>query len=96
MIEDQSFQSRILRSNPTLRFLEQAARFSRSMPEDLRKAILDPDSTDKLQKYMDSIRDRRAMIRTTTAVDIVSGGDKGEPNMLSISISNARTMVPDG
>lgn len=48
------------------------------MPEELRDAILGAHSHKKLLEYMDEDRDRRAMVRTSTAVDVVQGGDKGE------------------
>jgi Gly-Xaa carboxypeptidase len=78
IIEDQPFKSKITRHNPTLTYLRQAARLSKSMPEELREAILGPRSNEKILEYMDSSRERRAMVRTSTAVDVISGGDKGK------------------
>ena len=48
------------------------------MPEDLRQAVLGSQNSKKLVDYMDNDRERRAMIRTSTAVDVIQGGDKGE------------------
>ena len=48
------------------------------MPEELRKAVLGSQSSKKLLEYMDGDRERRAMIRTSTAVDVIQGGDKGK------------------
>lgn len=59
-------------------YLQKAARFSKSMPDELRKAILDENSSEGLLKYLEASRDRRALVRTTTAADLISGGDKGE------------------
>lgn len=47
------------------------------MPEDLRQAIIGAQGSKKLLEYMDRDRERRAMIRTSTAVDVIQGGDKG-------------------
>ena len=82
IIEDHPFRSKITRHNPTLTYLRQAARLSKSMPEELREAILGPHSSEKILEYMDSSRERRAMVRTSTAVDVISGGDKGKPCLL--------------
>jgi Gly-Xaa carboxypeptidase len=78
LIEDHPFESQLVRNNPTLTYLRQAALYSKKMPEDLRQAILGTHSSKKLLEYMNSDRERRAMIRTSTAVDVISGGDKGE------------------
>ncbi|KIW78846.1 hypothetical protein Z517_08685 [Fonsecaea pedrosoi CBS 271.37] len=76
LIEDHPFQSQLVRNNPTLTYLRQAALYSKQMPEDLREAILGAQSSKRLLEYMDSDRERRAMIRTSTAVDVIQGGDK--------------------
>lgn len=78
LIEDHPFKSQLTRRNPTLTFLRQAALSSRDMPEDLRQAILGAQSSKRLLEYMDSDRERRAMVRTSTAVDMIQGGDKGK------------------
>ncbi len=77
LIEDQPFKSQLVRQNPTLTYLRQAALLSKEMPEDLRDAILGSRSSKKLLEYMDNDRERRAMVRTSTAVDVIQGGDKG-------------------
>lgn len=77
LIEDHPFKSQLVRQNPTLTFLRQAALLSTDMPDDLREAILGPHSSKKLLEYMDGDRERRAMVRTSTAVDVIQGGDKG-------------------
>ncbi|KIV90191.1 hypothetical protein PV10_07522 [Exophiala mesophila] len=76
IIEDHPFAPYISRRNPTLTYLQRAARFSKSMPDELRKAILDDKSSEELLKYLEASRDRRALVRTTTAADLISGGDK--------------------
>ena len=48
------------------------------MPLSLRIAVLDPSTSDEVLKYMDSSSERRALVRTSTAVDIIRGGEKGE------------------
>lgn len=78
LIEDHPFPSRLIRHNPTLSYLRQAALLSKSMPEDLRDAILGSQSSRKLLEYLDSDRERRAMVKTSTAIDVVKGGDKGK------------------
>ncbi|KAK5198562.1 Gly-Xaa carboxypeptidase [Exophiala xenobiotica] len=76
LIEDQPFKSQLVRQNPTLTYLRQAALLSKDMPEDLRDAISGSRSSKKLLEYMDSDRERRAMVRTSIAVDVIQGGDK--------------------
>ncbi|KIW96234.1 uncharacterized protein Z519_03302 [Cladophialophora bantiana CBS 173.52] len=76
LIEDHPFKSQLVRNNPTLTYLRQAALYSKKMPEDLRGAILGAQNSKKLLEYMESDRERRAMIRTSTAVDVIQGGDK--------------------
>ncbi|EXJ89211.1 hypothetical protein A1O3_02277 [Capronia epimyces CBS 606.96] len=75
-IEGNPFKSQLIRQNPTLTFLRQAALLSKNMPDDLRDAILETHSSKKLLEYMDADRERRAMVRTSTAVDMIQGGDK--------------------
>ena len=85
LIEDHPFKSQLVRSNPTLTYLRQAALHSKDMPGDLREAILGTQSSKKLLEYMDSDRERRAMVRTSTAVDVIQGGDKGR----SLSVAHS-------
>ncbi|PVH78384.1 Gly-Xaa carboxypeptidase [Cadophora sp. DSE1049] len=75
-IEDNPFQSRLTAANPTLTYLKIIAIHAKDIPLGLRKAILDPRSADKVLKYMDSSLDLRALVRTSTAVDVVQGGEK--------------------
>ena len=89
LIEDYPFKSQLAQQNPTLTYLRQAACLSKKMPEELRKAILNGTSSKKLLEYMDGDRERRAMVRTSTAVDVIQGGDKGE------SIALAPTLLPN-
>lgn len=84
LIEDRPFKSQLVRTNPTLTYLRQAALHSKTMPVDLRDAVLNAHHhSQKLLQYMDSDRERRAMVRTSTAVDVIQGGDKGKPNAFS-------------
>ncbi|EXJ63874.1 hypothetical protein A1O7_00209 [Cladophialophora yegresii CBS 114405] len=96
LIEDHPFTSQLVRNNPTLTYLRQAALYSKAMPEDLRQAILSSQSPKKLLDYMDSDRERRAMIRTSTAVDVIQGGDKVNslPENASILV-NHRIAIQD-
>ncbi|KAG4439432.1 hypothetical protein IFR05_005079 [Cadophora sp. M221] len=75
-IEDNPFQSRLTSTNPTSNYLKTIALYAKDIPSDLRKAILDPRSADKVLKYMDNSLDRRALVRTSTAVDVIQGGEK--------------------
>lgn len=77
-IEASPFTSRLTNNNPTTVYLKSTALNSKSMPLSLRKAILDPSSSTEVLKYMDSSLERRALVRTSTAVDIMRGGEKGE------------------
>ena len=88
IIEDHPFAPHISRRNPTLNYLQRAARFSKSMPDELRKAILDDKSSEELLKYLEASRDRRALVRTTTAADLISGGDKGESTCHSCGLGS--------
>ncbi|KIY00384.1 uncharacterized protein Z520_04069 [Fonsecaea multimorphosa CBS 102226] len=96
LIEDHPFKSQLVRNNPTLTYLRQAALYSKQMPDDLREAILGAQSSKKILEYMESDRERRAMIRTSTAVDVVSGGDKVNslPENASILV-NHRIAIQD-
>ncbi|KIV81012.1 hypothetical protein PV11_08466 [Exophiala sideris] len=76
LIEDNPFQSQLIRQNPTLTFYRQAAVLSKSMPLELRDAILGLKPTKRFLEYMDGDRERRAMVRTSTAITMVQGGDK--------------------
>ncbi|MAD84974.1 MAG: hypothetical protein CL912_18605 [Deltaproteobacteria bacterium] len=64
--------------NPTSTYLKTVALHAKDIPADLRKAILDPRSADKVLKYMENSPETRALIRTSTAVDVVQGGEKGK------------------
>jgi Gly-Xaa carboxypeptidase len=77
-IEANPFPSRLTGHNPTTQYLKCSALHSRNMPPSLRKAILNGSSSSEVLKYMDSSPVTRALVRTTTAVDIVRGGEKGE------------------
>lgn len=77
-IEANPFTSRLTDHNPTTEYLKCTALHSKSMPSSLREAILDSPSSSKVLKYMDSSLETRALIRTSTAVDVIRGGEKGE------------------
>ncbi|KIW15751.1 hypothetical protein PV08_05801 [Exophiala spinifera] len=76
LIEDHPFPSKLIRHNPTLNYLRQAALLSKHMPDDLRDVILGSQSSSKLLEYLNTDRERRAMVKTSIAVDVVRGGDK--------------------
>lgn len=46
------------------------------MPLPLRDAILSPSSKNKVIEYMDGSLETRALVRTSTAIDVVHGGEK--------------------
>ncbi|KAH7346269.1 Gly-Xaa carboxypeptidase [Rhexocercosporidium sp. MPI-PUGE-AT-0058] len=75
-IEDHPFQSRLTSANPTSYYLKTIALHAKDIPSDLQKAILDPKSADRVLEYMNSSLDSRALVRTSTAVDIIQGGEK--------------------
>ena len=77
-IEANPFESRLTAKNPTTEYLKCTALHSKNMPSSLRDAILDSPSSSKVLKYMDSSLETRALIRTSTAVDVILGGEKGE------------------
>jgi hypothetical protein len=81
-----------------MEYLRQAALMSKNMPNCLRDAILGADSDGKILEYMDASRERRAMVRTSTAVDLVSGGDKGmnRPPLREIAIDYIKSEFPSG
>ncbi|KIX05815.1 uncharacterized protein Z518_03787 [Rhinocladiella mackenziei CBS 650.93] len=96
LIEDHPFKSQLVRQNPTLIYLRQAALQSKTMPQDLREAILGAQSSKKILDYMDGDRERRAMVRTSTAVDVIQGGDKVNslPENVSVLV-NHRIAIQD-
>ncbi|KAH7410653.1 Gly-Xaa carboxypeptidase [Cadophora sp. MPI-SDFR-AT-0126] len=96
VIENNPFPSRLTAENPTSTYLKTIALHAKDIPSDLRKAILDPQSADKVLKYMDSSLDSRALVRTSTAVDVVQGGEKSNalPETAHI-IVNHRIAVED-
>ena len=77
-IEGNPFKSRLTDQNPTIEYLKSTALHSKSMPASLRKAILNSPSSNEVLKYMDISLQTRALVRTSTAVDVIRGGEKGE------------------
>jgi Gly-Xaa carboxypeptidase len=75
-IENHPFKSKLSDLNPTTIFLKTAARYAKDMPKELKEAILDNKGVERVISYMDSSLDTRALIRTSTAVDVVRGGEK--------------------
>ena len=76
-IEANPFPSRLTDQNPTTEYLKSTALHSKNMPRSLRKAILDPSASREVLKYMESSPESRALVRTSTAVDVIRGGEKG-------------------
>jgi Gly-Xaa carboxypeptidase len=77
IIEDHPFVSQLTPANPTYTYLRLAAEHSREMPQDLRDAILNGKSSDKIMKYLNETPETKALIQTSTAVTVVLGGVKG-------------------
>ncbi|KUJ12530.1 Gly-Xaa carboxypeptidase [Mollisia scopiformis] len=75
-IEENQFPSRLTSKNPTKAFLQTAAHHAKTMDKNLRDAILDPKSVDKVIVYLNSDFQTRALVRTSTAVDVIEGGVK--------------------
>ncbi|KAF4621523.1 hypothetical protein G7Y89_g14552 [Cudoniella acicularis] len=75
-IEKNPFQSRLTSKNPTTVYLKKAALYAKEMSPALRKAILDPSAVNEVIKYLNSSHETRTLIRTSTAVDVVRGGEK--------------------
>lgn len=75
-IEGNHFVPQLRQDNPTFVYLKRAALHAKDMPGNLRWAILDPDGKNVLMEYLQSSIDTKALIQTTTAVDVVRGGDK--------------------
>ncbi|KAG0647941.1 Carboxypeptidase [Hyphodiscus hymeniophilus] len=97
-IEASPFTSRLTNKNPTTVYLKIAALHSKNMPLSLRKAILDPSSSNEVLNYMDSSLERRALVRTSTAVDIMRGGEQFLANALpetAYAVVNHRIAVED-
>ena len=84
-IERNQFESQLTSKNPTSEYLKLAALFSKDMPAELRESILDSTKIDKVIEYMNSSPQTRTLIRTSTAVDVVRGGEKGT---LGCTVSN--------
>lgn len=76
-IEANPFSSKLTDRNPTTEYLRSTAMYSKNMPSSLRKAILSSSSSSEVLKYLDSSLETRALVRTSTAVDIIRGGGKG-------------------
>ncbi len=85
-IEENQFPSRLTNKNPTEAYLHTAALHAKNMDKNLRHAILDPQSVDKVIEYLDGDRLTRALVQTTTAVDIVQGGVKGDIQIYELVI----------
>ncbi|KAE8445136.1 hypothetical protein EG329_013738 [Mollisiaceae sp. DMI_Dod_QoI] len=85
-IEENQFPSRLTNKNPTEAYLHTAALHAKNMDKNLRHAILDPQSVDKVIEYLDGDRLTRALVQTTTAVDIVQGGVKANALPESASV----------
>jgi hypothetical protein len=77
-IEANPFESRLTAKNPTTEYLKCTGLHSKNMPSSLRDDILNSPTSSKVLKYMDSSLETRALIRTSTAVDVIRGGEKGE------------------
>ena len=75
-IEKHVFDCHLTSKNPTTAYLSCLASFAPDVPHSLRNAILGHGSSDKVLEFMEGARDSRALVRTSTAVDIVGGGVK--------------------
>jgi len=64
------------KDNPFLVFLKRAALHAKDMPDHLRSVILDSTDESALLGHLCHSIDTKALIQTTTAVDVIEGGDK--------------------
>jgi len=76
-ISDNQFHSQLTNRNPTMKYLSLAARHGKTMPDELRDAILDPAKIGAVLEYLEADVERRALVRTSVAVDVIRGGEKG-------------------
>ena len=77
-IEKHVFEYRLTSKNPTTAYLSCLASFAPDVPKSLKNAILGHGLPDKVLEFMKSARDSRALVHTSTAVDIVGGGVKSK------------------
>lgn len=75
-VEGNPFASRLSPQNPTTIYLQTAAVHAKNMPLELRDAILSSPLNNKVVEFMNGSLETRALIRTSTAVDVVHGGEK--------------------
>lgn len=75
-MEGNPFASRLSPQNPTTIYLQTAAVHAKNMPLELRDAILSSPLNNKVVEFMNGSLETRALIRTSTAVDVVHGGEK--------------------
>jgi hypothetical protein len=54
--------------------------YAADIHQDLKNSILDCDSHEEVLKYLNQNPETRALIRTSTAINIVQGGVKGKLN----------------
>ncbi|KAL3422828.1 peptidase family M20/M25/M40 [Phlyctema vagabunda] len=76
LIERNPFPSTLTSGNPTGNYLSCLAEYGETIPSDLKDAILDRKDTRRVIDYMEKSLDTRALIRTSSAIDVVHGGSK--------------------
>lgn len=77
LVSDHQFPTKLTNRNPTTKYLSVAAKHGKTMPEELRHAILDPERMAEVLEYLSSSAEMKALVRTSSAVDVIQGGEKG-------------------
>lgn len=75
-LESHPFPTSLHPANPYLKYLNCLADYAPKLPHSLRKAIKSPRKWEKLAKELSKDAKERALLGTTMAVDLISGGVK--------------------
>ncbi|KAL2710782.1 hypothetical protein KLU848_0601 [Kluyveromyces marxianus] len=80
LIEDNPYDYTFTEENPVYGFLTCKAKFDDTIPEPIKKAIIEAPSSkakrNQLFQWLDQLKPLRELFRTSQAVDIISGGLK--------------------
>lgn len=96
-VNENQFHSQLTDRNPVMKYLALAARYGKDMSDELRDAIFDPEKIGVVLGYLEADVEMRALVRTSIAVDVVRGGEKGmfSGNPLVFEISYFYIKNPD-
>jgi hypothetical protein len=72
-IEENQFPSHLTDKNPTKAYLRTAIQDAKTIDKSLRDAVRDPRSIDKVIEYLNRDPATWALVRTSTAADVVQG-----------------------